>query len=477
MLMRQTFLYLPAQVLGPLAQMAATVAWTYWLAPDALGAYALIWAIQEIAGLAALSWWSAFVLRYAVTLTDRRRFDAMECAVQALAALFQTAVAVLAVWFVLDLAPTPHFIAAAVAFTLTRNLGSHLADRARAHVEIAAFSIIQIVGSLVGFGFGIIAVTQFGASPEALLWAYAIAQGLAIVIAVPLMRLELAWPKFDPVLLAAAWRYGAPLVVASLLVWVGSQAIRFIVQFEYGVAAVGYVTVGWWLGQRLTTFAAMLVTGASFTIAVQKIHELGARGALPQFADNSALLLAILVPSVAGVMVLNVPLVENLVAAAYVPVTIDILPLAVAAGAIRTFKNHGSDQVFLLFERTTLNIWSTTIEAVAMIACCWIGLRLGGMHGAVMGCLAAAVIGQTFSFTVARLEFGYYVRLTDLARILMATGLMTGALLLLPLAHTLLGMLVEVLAGVVVYGLAMAILYPSHASAIFSKAGMRLARR
>ena len=39
MLLRQTILYLPAQIIGPLAQMAATIVWTYWLQPEALGAY------------------------------------------------------------------------------------------------------------------------------------------------------------------------------------------------------------------------------------------------------------------------------------------------------------------------------------------------------------------------------------------------------------------------------------------------------
>ena len=476
MLMRQTILYLPAQMIGPLAQMVAAVVWTYWLAPDALGAYVLVWAIQEFAGLAALAWWSAFVLRYTKTLTDRARLDGMEWAVQIAAALFQAAFAALAVRFFLDIEPTLHFIAAAIAFTLTRNIGSHFADRARAHFEITAFSVIQIVGSGVGLVFGLLAVNYIGPTPEALLWAYTVAQVLALGLALPLMRLKPVPPRLDAKLLAQAWRYGAPLVVASLLVWVGSQAIRFIVQLEFDVAAVGYVTVGWWLGLRLTSFAAMLVTGASFTIAVQKIHELGARGALPQFATNSALLLAILVPSVAGVIVLNESLVETLVASAYVPVTVDILPMAVAAGAIRAFKNHGSDQVFLLFERTTLNIWSTVLEASAIIVCCWIGLHFGGIQGAVAGCLVAAIIGELFSFIVANRLFGFYLRLADIAKIAIATAAMTSVLVFLPLAHSLSGMLVEVAAGVFVYGVTMAAMFPDGARAAFDKVRSRLAR-
>jgi len=480
MLLRQTILYLPAQLIGPLAQMVATIVWTYWLQPEALGAYALIWAIQELAGLAALAWWSAYVLRYVATLdaeTDRARLDGMEWTVQLAAALAQAAFAVAAVSFALDIEPSIQLAAAAVAFTLTRNLASHFADRARAHFEITAYSIIQITGSLFGFLFGLAAVAWIAPTPEALLWSYAAAQALGLALALPLMRVQFRVPRLDPEILKAAWRYGAPLVVASVLVWVGSHAIRFIVQADLGVEAVGFVTVGWWLGLRLTTFASMLVTGASFSIAVERIRQVGPREALPQMATNSALLLAILAPSLAGVVVLNTALVEVLVAAIYVPMTIQILPLAVAAGAIRAFKNHGSDQCFLLFERTTLNIWSTVIEASATVICCIVGLHLGGMVGAAAGCLVAAIIGEIFSFIVANRLFGYYLRISDIARIAGATLAMIAVLELLPLATSLTGLLTEVTVGTLTYGLALALMYPGEVREFTGKIAGRLARR
>ena len=478
--MRQTILYLPAQIVGPLAQMAAMIVWTYYLAPEALGAYAIVWAIQELAGLTALFWWSAYVLRYVAGLRapeERNRLDAMESAVQIGAALVQAAFAAAAVRFVVDIEPSVHFIAATLAFTLTRNLASHFADRARAHAEIAAFSVNQIAGSLLGLGLGLAAFAVFPATPETLLWAYAAAQAAALAAALPLMRWRLRAPAIDRALLAGAWRYGAPLVVASLLFWIGSQSIRFIVQYEEGVAAVGYVTVGWWLGLRLTTFAALLVSGASFTVAVRRIAEVGHRAALPQFAMNGALLLAVLVPSVAGVILLGGSMVEALVAAPYRAMTCMVLPLAVAAGALRVFKNHGSDQCFLLFERTTLNVWSTVLEALATVAGCWIGLKLGGVHGAALGCLVAACVAGAASFAVANRLFGYYLDGRDLARIAGATAAMSAVLALLPPAHSLGGLLVEIAVGAAVYGAAMAALYPDPVRRIAGRAGLLLARR
>src|SRR6185503_8382427 len=92
-LFRQTLLYLPAQVVGPFSQMAAAFIWTHWLTPDALGAYALIIAVQELINLVALNWWSGYPQRYLTThegADESLGIDRMEAAVQLMASGAQT---------------------------------------------------------------------------------------------------------------------------------------------------------------------------------------------------------------------------------------------------------------------------------------------------------------------------------------------------------------------------------------------------
>lgn len=429
---------------------------------------------------AALYWWSSYVLRYTTSLDDRTNLgigdlDATDLAVQLAAALVQALLALGALWLVLGMAPQGHLTAATLAFTLTRNLSSHCADRARSRFQAVPYTLLQSVGAVLGLILGVAGVATVAATPEVLLWAYTAAQLIGLAVALPLMRLSWARPQLHRALLQGAWRYGAPLLLASVFAWVGSHAIRFIVEADLDIAAVGYLTVGWWLGLRVTMVVSMLVTGASFSVAVERIREVGHRAALPQLATNGALLLAILVPSVAGVAMLTEGIATVLVAAPYVPATIAILPLAVAAGAVRAFKNHGSDQCFLLFERTTINIWSTAFEAVATIVCCWIGLRLGGIEGAVQGCLAAALLSTGASFAIANRLFGYRLRWADLARIALATAAMAALLTLLPAATTLPALALSVVAGAMLYGLILAALYPQAAQFILSKRARRSA--
>src|SRR5665213_2619396 len=63
-LIRHTLLYLPAQLIGPVAQFAAAVVWTHWMSPDVYGVLTFMFAAQELAFVMSLSWWSQYTLRY-----------------------------------------------------------------------------------------------------------------------------------------------------------------------------------------------------------------------------------------------------------------------------------------------------------------------------------------------------------------------------------------------------------------------------
>jgi O-antigen/teichoic acid export membrane protein len=479
-LFRQTVLYLPAQVVGPFSQMAAAFIWTHWMTPEALGAYAIIIAVQELTYLLVLSWWSSYVQRFVTThdgADESLRLDQMEASIQLFAGLAQTVIVVAALAVAFDYMISSELVIATIAFTLTRNLTTHFAWRARARFETIAFTLLQAMGPTLGLGFGLVAVSMIAATPAMLLWSYAAAQVLGLVISLPLMRFDIRAPQIDWRLFERAWAYGAPLLVAAVLAWVSVQGIRFIVEYEQGAAAVGLVTVGWWLGLRLTAFSALLVTGASFNVVVERVRETGDESALPQFATNGALLLAILAPSVIGAFLLNKEIVLALVAAPYREITTAILPLSILAGALHAFRDHGTDQPFLVFARTKLAALSTGLEAVLTVVMCWAGLRLDGVYGAVAGCAVAAAIAMVFSFALARTLFGYYLRWADVARVAIATAVMALAQSVMPEASSLTRLVIEIGACAAVYFAAIGVLYPALSRQVADTLRARLVRR
>jgi O-antigen/teichoic acid export membrane protein len=372
---------------------------------------------------------------------------------------------------------TAELVAATLVFTLTRNLTTHFATRTRASFETVPFTLLQAMGPTLGLALGLVGVSMISPTPAMLLWAYAAAQLLGLVIALPLMRFELRAPRIDWHLFERAWQYGAPVLVAAGFAWVSMQSIRFVVEYEQGAAAVGLVTVGWWLGLRLTAFSSLLVTGATFNVAVERMRELGDEGALPQFATNGALLLAILVPSVMGAFLFNTEIVNALVAAPYREITIAILPLSIVAGACQAFSDHATDQAFLVFQRSKLTALSSGLEGTLTAVLCWTGLKLGGFYGAVAGCAVAALIASMFSFALARTLFGYYLRWSDLARIGVATAVMAFAQMLMPEAGSLLRLVLEIAVCAGVYFVVMSLFYPVLARQAIDAVRTRLTRR
>jgi O-antigen/teichoic acid export membrane protein len=478
MLLRQTLLYLPAQIVVPLSQLLAAVLWTYWLGPEAMGTYAIIWSLQEIIYLGALSWWSTYCLRYANGLLQDGKgveLDRTETAIQLYSALVQTAAALAAMLiFVPEELGLGAFLTI-LAFTLTRNLSTHFATRARAQLEVAPYSINLGLASVLGLAFGWAAVSWWEATPLSLLLAYAAAHAAGLVASLPFMRVLPRKPVLDPAILRQAVAFGGPLMVSSALSWAGNHSIRFIVEFGSGRAEVGLMTVGWWLGLRIATFVGLLIMGAAFNVAVERHRTGGAAAALQQLAVNTSLLLGILVPAVAGTWLVGDQLVALMVAETYREMTASILPIAVCAGAARVFRELAVDPVFLIFEKPRLPALNALIDAAGTVVLCSVGLSLGGVVGAAWGCLLAAAGGAAASAAMARGRLGYFVDWRDLGRISLATAGMSVPLFWLPAALSPLGLAAAVMAAVAIYAAILAAFYPA-ATARYAGRGMAFVR-
>jgi O-antigen/teichoic acid export membrane protein len=142
-------------------------------------------------------------------------------------------------------------------------------------------------------------------------------------------------------------------------------------------------------------------------------------------------------------------------------VTADILPLALLAGALRVFRMHSTDQTFLLFERPSLDIWISALDAAATLALCFLGYRYGGLIGAVLGCVIASAITAAASLVVARLAFGYGLRVRDLAPICIALAAMTVAIASMRLEGTRPGLILEIALAGATYLFVLAALHPA----------------
>jgi O-antigen/teichoic acid export membrane protein len=462
MLLRHTLLYLPAQFVGPLFQLLAMIVWTHVVDEHTLGTITLITATHELLQIGFLAWWSQYALRFLgryQEANDAPRFYRTENAVLLASIALQSAAVVGILLLVIAPGAGTGLMLAAVAYVITRSLNLYIGERARAQQQIWVYTIQQILGPSAGFVVGLILIKLLGQSPEWPLAGYTIAQLIAALIVLPRMRCGRSlWP-IDREIIAHALRYGIPLIIGGALGWIGLNASRFIVNEMSGVAAAGLFAVGYGLGQRAAAVAAMLVTAAAFPLAVKSMEQGGSQAGMGQLAANSALLVAVLAPSLAGIFMLRTEIVHLLIAAPFQQVTLAILPLSTLAGAIRNLRAHFGDQVFLLHNRTRWMMAIAAIDAVMTVVLSVLFLPRWGLAGVAGATVAAAFAAATVSFTIGFSRFDLRLPVAHLVRIVLATIAMSALLRIFPEARSITVLAGHVAAGAAIYFAALALLY------------------
>jgi O-antigen/teichoic acid export membrane protein len=462
MLLRQTLLYLPAQVLGPIFQLISAFAWTHYLAPAEMGLFALISAAQELAFSAALSWFSLYTVRYFDSNAaegDKARFHATESAV-----LIGSSIAMALATLVIPLgqhgALTGALLAASLAFAISRSLVSYLADRVRAEGDTLAYTVLQSAGPVLGFVIALVLVAIFPPTAATVLTGYAIAQIASLGFAVARLRFSLRPQDGSIALVRQALVYGFPLFFGSLLVWVANNGLRFLIEWKEGVASVGLVTVGWALGLRAAQFAAMLTTAAAFPLAVKRAREEGMVAGQAQLINNGVLLVAVLAPAIAGLYVIGPPLIALIVAAPYREITTAVLPMALVTGALRNVRIHFANQVFLLHEKPVIPVLNDGIDALLTVVFGGLGLWLGGLTGCVLGVMAGSIVTLVTGFFASWRYYKFTFPIVDLFKIGTATLVMGLAVRALNTTATSLSLALAMFVGGIVYACVLAALYP-----------------
>src|ERR1700738_1796664 len=462
MLLRHTLLYLPAQIVGPLFQLIAMIVWTHVVDEHTLGVITLVTATHELLQIAFLAWWSQYALRFFGRYQDQGealRFYRTENAVLLVSVVLQSIIVIAVLLLVIAPDAKTGLLAVTVGYVITRTLNLYIGERARVRHQIWIYSIQQIVGPSVGFIVGLVLIKLMGQSAEWPLAGYALAQLAAAIIVLPKIGYGRSFWPLDREIVDHALHYGIPLIIGGALGWVGLNASRFIVNEMSGVAAAGLFAVGYGLGQRAAAVAAMLVTAAAFPLAVKSMEQSGSKVAMRQLADNSALLIAILAPSITGIFILRTEIVHLLIATPFQQVTLAVLPLSALAGAIRSLSQHFVDQAFLLHNRTRLMIVVAAIDAAVTVVLTPFFIRYWGLVGAagatVLAAIAAAIVSSAIGFS----RLGLTLPFNHLVPIAFATTAMAALLSNLPEAPSLMVLAGHIAAGAALYIALLVLLY------------------
>jgi O-antigen/teichoic acid export membrane protein len=461
-LFRSTLLYLPAQIIGPLFQLISVIVWTHVISESAVGVITLVVATHELLQTVFLYWWSQYALRFFGALKpgeQSEHYYRTENAILLLSVAIQSAVAVVILQAGIIPGADSALVLAVVAYVVTRSFNLYIAERARAAHQIGVYSIQQTIGPAAGFLIGLLLIETLGDKPEWPILGYAAAQLVAVVGALPLIRSGWRIGPIDRRICRDALHYGIPLMIGGALTWLSLNAPRFVLTKMLGVGSVGLFAVGYGLGWRATAVASLMVTASAFPLAVRAMESGDVRQAMRQLSDNSALLAAILLPSVIGLFLMRGEIVHILIAPAFQSATLTILPLAALTGAVRNYRAHFFDQAFLLHRRTRALVAINVVEATLTVILSIVFVRLWGLAGTVIATTTAAIVAAALSLSFSAAFFGLRLPVGHLLRICTATAVMALSLKALPVNSTAVGLALAVVFGGVVYLVALALLY------------------
>jgi O-antigen/teichoic acid export membrane protein len=458
-LLRNTLLYLPAQLLGPTLQFVVTVIWTHLFDPAVFGCVTFVVATQELTGGLGLGWWSVYMLRFRKGCADAARFRAMDARIVACGAAVQAIFAIPALLMV-GARPDPALFGATAVYLATRTVLNHYGELARSDHRIGVYTMAQLAAPIAGSGLSILATLAFGADPAIALAAMAAGQALGVVATAIGLGLRPRFGTFDTAIFREAGLYGLPLVFSALFVWAATNGARVIVEAGEGIVAVGLFSVGWGLGQRLAFMLASLCNAASFPLAVDRLEAGDRSGALRHVAQNGVNMIGLMAPATVGVAILSEPLVRLVVAAQFQQATIVILPLAMATGVARALRIHIGDQTALLVKRTGSMTVFNFIDALAAVTGGVLGVHFGGMVGAAAGSLVGACVGTLIAMSFVFIRLGLRIPLGQLAGVLVGAAVMGAALRLAPPPGNLAALALEIVAGAAIYAAVILAMFP-----------------
>jgi O-antigen/teichoic acid export membrane protein len=481
-LFRHTIAYLPAQLLSPLTQLATALVLTHALGAADYGLTMLLFASQELVFLVCLSWWTHFFLRYGGRFAgeDAASLAGTESAVLLVSSVAQVLATLLLIAATEPRVPWSLYLGACL-FTVTRSHLGLLGERARRESAIGAYTAVQLVAPVGGLLLTLALMHGGYAAPQHVLLVFALMQaavGGAVAQRLGLLVRPRAWQRG---VLRRAWAFGAPVALSMVLSWLGGNGIRFVVQYGAGAVALGLLSVGWGLATRLAGVASMVVTAAAYPLAVKAMEAGDAAGARRQIADNSVLLLALLALATVLGLALAEPCVRLLVASDYRATTLAILPWALAGAAVRNFRTHGWDPLYLLHEAPRAMLALDGAEAAVTLVAATLGLWWAGIEGAVVGSTLAAVAIAAGDLAYLRRHFGLRAPWRPYARVLGAAAAVAAVLQAgrswaggLPAGAAGLGAVA--LAASLVYALALAALCPRQARAVLGALAQRARR-
>lgn len=424
MLLKQTLKYLPAQLIAPAAQLAAIIFWSHLLPPDKVAVITMLISIQDGAYILFFQWWSHYILRSGQASIIRKRYitESEPIALLICTVFLAVFVSIFSFFYLPhESFATPYL---GISFVLTRALITYRAERARSAGHVRVYSLIQIGGSLGGLIASLITV-KYWPYADTILLTFTTVNAILFSASISITKVKITSLYRWKILFKKSLQYGGAAALATACTFGVMNFQRFAAQGLWDFTTAGIFSVGYGIGSRIISVAAMMVSAAGFPLVIRRLNTEGPTGAIEQVSQNGLLLISILAPTLAISYYSTPTLVKILLPAEYQSMGIKILPLSALLATIRFLRSHSTDQLFLAFDKTRQLAYLGLTELVLSIASVIILYKLNfGIQALVLGPIIVCSITTIGSFLWAVLIYKMPSQLNNVFGILLSSMIM-----------------------------------------------------
>jgi O-antigen/teichoic acid export membrane protein len=464
MLLRQTLSYLPAQILGPLAQLVSVVAWTHLADERSIGVVTLVVNSQDFLALILVVPWTIFVQRHYREHAAAGRLDDILSStglVMGVSIALQVVLAVINLKLFIDPGSDLVLMLVTAAFVSLRAVSACCIVFSVLRKDYVGFTVYSLSGPVIGLCLGLGGLYLFGPNPLWPLLGYVAGEAIAAIYALTKVRIpRVEWEGIRDIVREGV-RFGGPLIVSSSMSWLSLNTPRYTINAVLGIEAAGRFAVGFGLGQRAAMLSAMLVTMAAMPLVFSRNLEQGREAGLDQLSQNLALLLSVMTPALVGFWLVSPSLVPLVLEENFWASTLMLLGPSLAASALGAIAAHWVSHILFLDKRTVTLLGVEIVTAAATVVAVIWATNNYGMAGAAQAIvwprLVSLVVTTAWLVMTMKLKMPW----RDIGVLSVAILAMAGAVSMIPNAPTLLTVITKVLIGGFVYVAAIAIAYRS----------------
>lgn len=315
------------------------------------------------------------------------------------------------------------------------------------------FNTIESLHAVLGFVLSLAALRIFGYGSEAiiigLLAAAIVCSSCDIrLLAAPFRRNAGALDRAELLRLV---EYAWPLVTVASTVVILQTSDRFMLGSLAGPEMLGIFAVAYSLVERPTTLICSSISTATFPYVVQVLEHKGREAARLQAGRNGIALLALMLPTCAGLALTADYIAASLVGSAFRPGVAALLPIMSFTALARGVRSHFIDHAFHLSGQPLRMLWTYGPATAVNVALNLYVIPRYGMLGAAWTaflCQAGTVVVGWF---LGRTLFPIWLPIGQLVRCFLAIVPMIAALTLIQLPMSWTGLAAAISLGAAVY--------------------------